>query len=145
MIVRTLGYFVSDADICPFTDVQKSLPGSYVAPSDTNYPDHYVAVCAAQGITQGKTATTFAPFDPITRQQLITMVARAAGLPDPPAGYVPSFSPGQFYPEEHYANARRAAFAGLLAGLQGLGPAYGFMAPASRGECAQLLYNLSQM
>jgi hypothetical protein len=90
----------------------------------------------------GKTATTFAPFESITRQQLITMVARAAGLPAPPPGYNPPFLPGQFYPEEHYQNARKAAHAGLLDGLQGLGATYDFYAPASRGECAQLLFNL---
>ena len=47
MIVRGRGYPVSDADICLFTDVQKSLPESSVDPLDLNYPDHYVAVCAA--------------------------------------------------------------------------------------------------
>ena len=38
MIVRALGYPVSDADICLFTDVQKSLPESSVDPLDLNYP-----------------------------------------------------------------------------------------------------------
>jgi hypothetical protein len=142
MIVLSLGYSASDADICLFTDVPKSLPGSYVEAGDTYYPDHYVAVCADHGITVGKTANTFAPCENMTRQQLISMVARAAGLPDPSADFVPGFSPGRFYPEEHYANARRADDAGLLAGLQGLGPVYDFTAPATRGECAQLLHNL---
>jgi hypothetical protein len=142
IIVLSLGYSASDADICTFSDVQKSLPGSYVDPSDTNYPDHYIAVCALHGITQGKTATIFAPYENITRQQLISMVARAASLPDPPADFVSSFSSGQFYPREHYANARKADYAGLLAGLQGVGPVYDFIAPATRGESAQLLHNL---
>jgi hypothetical protein len=104
-----------------------------------------VAVCAAHGITQGKTATTFAPYDNITRQQLISMVVRAAALPEPPADYAPSFLPGQFYPEDHYLNARKAAYAGLLEGLQGVGPSYDFFAASTRGECAQLLYNLLQI
>ena len=124
-----------------FTDVPKSLPGGYIDPSDPNYPDHYVAVCAVRGITVGKMPTTFAPFDSITRQQLISMVARAATLADPPGEYVPSFSPGQFYPEEHYLNARKAAYAGLLDGLAGLGPDYDFSGPAARGEVCQVLYN----
>jgi hypothetical protein len=142
MMVKSLGYPVSDADVCSFADVLRSLPGSYVDPSDTNYPDHYVAVCATRGITQGKTAALFAPYDNITRQQLITMVTRAAGLADPPLDFVPSFSAAQFYPEQHYLNAREAASAGLLLGLQGVGPAYSFLAPAARGEVCVLLYNL---
>jgi hypothetical protein len=55
---------------------------------------------------------------------------------------IASFSPGQFYPEEHYTNARKAAYAGLLGGLQGVGPSYNFMTNATRGECAQVLHNL---
>ena len=96
----------------------------------------------ANGLTAGKTATTFAPNDHITRQQLVTMVARAAGLSEPPASFTPSFGASQFYPDEHYLNARKLAYARLLDGLAGVGPSYDFFAPASRGECAQLLYNL---
>lgn len=142
MIVHALGYPVSDADICLFTDVQKSLPGSSVDPLDLNYPDHYVAVCASHGITEGKTATTFAPYEYITRQQLITMVVRAANLPDIPPYYVPPFNAGQFYPSEHYLNARRAAWVGLLNKIEGPGPDFDFFSPATRGEVAALLYNL---
>jgi hypothetical protein len=39
---------------------------------------------------------------------------------------------------------RKAAYAGLLDGLQGVGATYNFLAPSTRGECAQLLYNLSK-
>ena len=139
MIVKTQGVTVTGTEICPFTDVVSGID-----PLDPFYPDKYVAVCAAQGITQGKTATTFAPYDNMSRQQLITMIARAANLPEPPVDFDPGFSSGQFYPEEHYLNARKAAYAGLLNGLEGVGPSYDFLAPASRGECAQLLYNLLQ-
>ena len=144
-IVLTIGYPVSSADICPFVDVTKSVPGSYVDPTDPNYPDHYVAVCAARGITQGKTADTFAPYDQITRQQLITMITRAAGLSTPLPGYMPIFSREQFSLEEHYLNACKAHYHGLLNGLPGVGASYNFLASASRGECAQLLYNLAQL
>jgi hypothetical protein len=144
MITRTLELPVSPADLCPFVDVAASEPGAYVDPSDPHYPDHYIAVCAAHGITKGKTSNTYAPYDEITRQQLITMVVRAAHLPAPPAGYDPPFSAGQFYPEEHYLNARTAAHAGLLGMLRGLGPTYDFTAPATRGEVCVLLFNLLQ-
>ena len=142
MIVRALGYPVSDADVCLFTDVQKSLPGSSVDPLDLNYPDHYIAVCANHGITEGKTVTTFAPYADITRQQLITMIVRAAHVPDIPPYYLPAFGSGQFYPSEHYFNARKADWVGLLNKMEALGPDFDFFLPATRGEVAALLYNL---
>lgn len=87
MIVKTLDLPVSEADACPFIDVPTNLPST-----DPLYPDHYVAVCAAYGITVGKTSATFAPWEDISRAQLITMVARAAGLNEPPDSYTPPFS-----------------------------------------------------
>ena len=36
----------------------------------------------------------------------------------------------------------KAAYAGLLNGLVGVGPGYSFSSFATRGECAQVLYNL---
>lgn len=135
-IVKTLGLTVTGTETCPFADVEEQMG------EDLFYPSKYVAVCANEGITRGLTATIFAPYDPISRQQLITMVTRAAKLPDPPADYVPTFTADQFYPEEHYLNARKAAYAGLLEGLVGIAPPYDFLTSSTRGECAQLLYNL---
>ncbi len=126
MVVKTMGYPVSEADVCPFTDVPSNLDVI-----DPLYPDHYVAVCAARGVTVGKTDTTFAPDDSITRAQLITMVARAANLVEPPEGYSPPF--GQF-DNTHFPFARRAAYAGLLDGLLGLGPDYDFLSPGDSGR-----------
>lgn len=137
MIVLALGLTVPTNAACPFADVD-TTPN----PTDPLYPAKYVAVCAARGITTGKNATTFDPAGSITREQLVTMIARAAGLADPPAGYTAPFSSGQFSVENHYLNARKAAKAGLLAGLQGVGPGYDFTRPSDRGECAQLLHNL---
>ena len=134
MIVKTLGLPVSVADTDPFTDVAANLD-----PNDPFYPAKYVAVVWERHITAGKTATTFAPFDHLTRAQLITLVARAANLTDPPATYTPPFP--NFSPD-HYPWARRAAYAGLLDGLQGLGQTFDFSHDASRAECAQLLHNL---
>jgi hypothetical protein len=135
MIVKTVGLAVTGAEQCPFSDV---VAGPH---DDPFYPDKYVAVCAAYGITQGTTATTFDPTGNITRQQLIKMVVSAAGLPDPPSDYTPPFQAGQLLPI-HFPYARKAAYAGLLEGLQGMGASYDFFASSSRGECAQLLYNL---
>ena len=136
MIVKTMGYQVTASEVCPFTDVAAQVG------TDPLYPSKYVAVCADHGITKGKTPTTFAPGDNITREQLITMVVRAAGFPDPPKSYTVEFSASQFSAEEHYLNARTAYYREILSGLEGVGPAYDFRAPASRGECAQMLYQL---
>ena len=136
MIVKTLGLAVTGTEVCPFTDVDPT-PNA----ADPNYPARYVAVCAKQGISTGKTPTTFDPRASITRQQLITMVVRASGLPQPPAGYAPPFSAGQFTLTEHYTNACAAAYSGLLGDL-GVDATYSFSAAATRGDCAQVLHNL---
>jgi len=134
MIVLTLGYDVSALSACGFKDVDDRLD-----PNDPLYPAGYVAACAAAGITVGKTPDTFGPWDNITRAQLITMVARAAQLPDPPAGYVPPF--GEFSPV-HYPWAIKAAAAGVLDGLAGMGPGFDFWVPATRAEVCLLLAGL---
>lgn len=134
IIVKTLSLPVSEADVCPFGDVPKD-----VDPQDPLYPDNYVAVCVAYGITTGKSPGKFAPYDKMTRAQLITMAVRAAHLPEPPADYKPPF--GDFSPD-HYPWARKAAYAGFLTGLEGMGAGYDFWAPASRGEVAQMIYGL---
>jgi uncharacterized protein YkwD len=131
MIVLALGRTPSPISSSAFMDVS-STP----SPNDPLYPAGYVAVCAAQGITVGKTPYTFRPYDSITRAQLITMVARAAGLAAPPAGYQPCF--GNFS-DEHYKWAARAAYAGWLDGFQGMGPSFDFWAPATRGEVCLVL------
>ena len=58
----------------PFTDVKESSP-------------YYQGILWAveKGVTNGKSATTFAPADPCTRAQIITFLWRAAGKPEPKA------------------------------------------------------------
>jgi hypothetical protein len=137
MIVKTMGYNVPPAMVCPFADLDPT-PN----PHDPLYPAKYVAVCASYGVTTGYPDGTFKPSDNITRQQLITMVVRAAALSAPPADYAPAFTPAQFSLNEHYLNAKKAAYAGLLAGLQGVDTTYNFLASSTRGEVAQVLHNL---
>jgi hypothetical protein len=139
MIVKTLALDVTGNENCPFTDVAAQTG------SDPLYPSKYVAVCALNGITMGKTATTFDPSSTITHEQLITMVTRAADPGDPPASYTTLFTADRFSLPDHYANARRAAYAGLLDGLQGIGSGYKFGGPSTRGECAQMLHNLLRL
>ncbi len=134
MIVGAGGYPVSEANVCPFLDVEVSGPTSL-------YPDNFVAVCAANGITLGKTETTFDPTGNITRYQVISMVVRTADnlqpglLAAPPAGF------GAWAGDPtHGANAARAEHNGLLAGLDlaSLSP----LVNMTRGEVAQVLHNL---
>lgn len=134
MIVLSLGCTVSPVSSCSFRDVS-STP----SPSDPLYPAGYIEACVAQGITVGKTPHTFCPYENVTRAQLITMVARAAGLPEPPASYRPAFSN---FSAEHYPWARKAAYAGWLDGFAGMGPSFDFWAPATRGEVCFLLASL---
>ncbi|MBN1628558.1 MAG: S-layer homology domain-containing protein, partial [Thermoleophilia bacterium] len=137
MIVLAGGYPVSEADVCPFLDVSVSGPASL-------YPDNYVAVCAAAGITVGKTATTFDPYSSITRHQVVSMVMRAADdlrpglLPDPPPEW--TGTPDWGLDATHGANAARAEYNGLLTGidLSNVDP----QGSMPRGEVAQILYNL---
>ena len=139
MIVGTMGLTVTEA---AWSDT--SPPFADCGPDDLAdiYPHDFIAVAKTAGLTQGKTPTTFAPNDTITHQQLITMVARAAGLAAPPVGYVAHFTSAQFSTSEHFQNALKAGAAGLLDGLVGVGPTYDFLAGSTRGECAQILYNL---
>ena len=131
MMVIALGYPVSEADTCPFVDVPHTA-GSL-------YPYRYVAVAYRRGVTAGTSADHFSPYRTLTRAQLITMVARAAQLPEPPSGYTPPFPN---FSAVHFPYARRAAYAGLLDGLVGMGSHYDFSAPATRGEVCALLYGL---
>ena len=114
MAVLTGGYPVSEANVCPFVDVPKGGPV-------TLYPDNYIAVCAANGITTGKTPTTFDPTGNITRYQVVSMVVRMADnlqpglLVTPPASYTGTGTWGA--DPTHGANALRAEYNGLLSGL----------------------------
>lgn len=133
MIVLALGLPVSEDDVSPFKDVQVDVLNLY--------PDNFVAVAAKTGLTLGVAPDRFAPWNKITRGQVITMVVRAADLPEPPAGYTPPFAD---FSATHYGNARKAAAAGLLDDIVGMGPAYDFWAPASRGEVCALLEALKE-
>ncbi len=55
MIVLSLGLTVKLTDVCPFADV---VDGGGVDPL---YPAHYVAVCASNKITEGKSPGRFDP------------------------------------------------------------------------------------
>ena len=122
---------MTPADVSPFVDVMK-VAGDL-------YPYHYVAVAWQKGITNGTNSDHFSPYRSLTRAQLITMIVRAAALPEPPVDYV---APFPNFSGVHFPYARRAAYAGLLDDLEGAGPGYDFLAPAGRDEVCALLYRL---
>lgn len=142
MIVGTMGFPCSEADICPFSDVIIGGPS-------TLYPDNYVAVAAAFGITKGTGAGRFGPYLNITRAQVITMVVRAAqqytnGLGAPSTTYYQTGIFAAFNDPTHGTNVQLAEANGLLAGIQGSGdPGVWIWGSATRGEVAQILWNLS--
>ena len=134
MIVISLGYDVPPTTHSSFRDVE-AQPDS----DDPLYPVAYVEACAKAGITVGKTADTFGPWDSITRAQLITMVARAAQLLEAPAGFLPPF---EDFSAQHYPWAVKAYAAGLLDGFVDMGRDFDFWAPATRAEVCLLLAHL---
>jgi S-layer homology domain len=141
MIVNALKLPVSEADMSTFGDVEASPPGDL-------YPDHYIAVAAANGITQGIHPGEFGPYESIKRAQILTMVVRAmrnlhsGTLTEPPAAYTSAF--GDFS-ADHAANLRVAEYNGLTLGIGGYYPGlWDPMAYATRGEVAQILWRLGQ-
>lgn len=135
MIVGTMGFETHEGMSTPFTDLGANPPGDL-------YPHEFVAAAYANGVTTGITATTFGPYLPITRAQVVTMIVRAVGvgtLSAPPSGWEGSIGA---FSQTHAPSMRIAEYNGLLAGLQGFGPGWDPWSTASRGECAQILWNV---
>ena len=136
MVVSTLGWPVSEGDVCPFIDVATSGP-------ETRYPDNFIAVGAARGVILGTSPERFSPFDSLSRAQMVSMIVRAidslaAGpLPEPKNDGTGTW---RDLDSQHGGSALWAEREGLLEGLplRDLDPC-GF---ATRGEVAQVLHNL---
>lgn len=145
MIVGTLGFPCSEANICPFSDVD-------IGGSNTLYPDNYIAVAADWGITNGIGQGQYGPYRNITRAQVITMVVRAAqsytnGLDAPDNAYYSGWGLFRnFTDPTHGYNVQLAEYNGLITGVSGSGDVATWVwQPATRGEVAQILWNLSNM
>jgi Tol biopolymer transport system component len=110
------------------------------------YPYHYVAKAALTGLTVGYPDGSFRPLNRISRQQVITMIVRAGSqvLTPAPSTYQGDLS---YANPEHGQRIRLAEHNGLLNGIVG-NPATGALrgwdttGNATRGEVAQILYNL---
>lgn len=138
IIVGAMGLEVKEEEPYLFADLGADDPNNL-------YPHEFVGVAARYGITTGTGPSQFAPYLDIKRAQLLTMAVRAAqrlrpgALVTPPAGfrsYVGDFDP------THGPALRIAEYNGLLNGIQGYGWHWDPWAKASRGEAAQILWNL---
>jgi hypothetical protein len=136
MIVLGMGYPVTVQDHSTFKDTPPADP------SDPRYPGSYVAVANLNGVIRGYSEdNTFRFYNDVTRQQVITMVVRAAGvnLEEPPSGWTGLLD---YSDPTHGSNLRKAEYNHLLDGLVGLSGSWDPGQDALRGECAQILWNL---
>ncbi len=134
MAVLTAGYPVTTADVCTFKDAPA------IDPANPLYPGSYVAVAAANEIILGYPDNTFGFYDNVTRQQVISVVVRAAGdtLTEAPVGWQGIFD---YSDPAHGQNIKKAEYNGLLAGIQDI---YNWDPglPATRAEASYLLNQL---
>ena len=124
----------------PFTDVERDPFG---------YPWDFVAAAFHGQVTQGRTPTLFAPYMDVLRAQASTLEVRALQqlypwvLQDPPPGYQNAW--GTSFSDIHGPLARIAEYNGLFAGVPlGTTSANPF-GSASRGELAQMMYNMRNL
>lgn len=135
MIVLDMGLAVAATDVSTFADTPAAL--------ETNplYPGSYVAVAAAHDIIKGYPDNTFRFYNNVTRQQVVTMVVRAAGdaLDEVPAEWQAGVL--DYTDPNHGENLKKAEYNGLLAGIANLA-SWDVTKNASRGEAAELLAKL---
>jgi TolB protein len=140
MICETLERRVTESRSYPFTDLGPDNPNNL-------YPHEYVGVAADLGIIRGTGPGQFSPYLNVSRGQAVTMIVRAAmlvpgfHLEEPTPGYAGTLG---IFDDIHGKTMAVAEYNGLLAGLQGFGLGWDPWAPASRGETAQLLWNLME-
>ncbi len=104
-----------------------------VSPSDWFAP--YVAAAVQSGMVQGTTATTFSPGQPLTREEMATLLARALNLAPSTSG--PSFSDRGSIAGWAAASVPAVAQAGYMQGF----PDGGFhpLAPTTRAKAAKVI------
>lgn len=141
MIVGTLGIAPSASTATRFTDLG--------TPDTKGYPHIFVQAAYENGVTKGTDTaqTLFGPWDPIRRDQAVSMIVRGVERLTPGTLAAPSAGTASHFagvPEPHGANLRTAEYNGLLDGLLGTGPSWQNY-NATRGEVAHMLSNLLTM
>jgi Tol biopolymer transport system component len=125
-----------------FTDAPAMISQT---PTGELYPYHYVSKAALTGLTVGYPDGSFRPTNKITRAQVITMIVRAGSrvLQSPRSTWRGVLD---YTDPNHGQNIRIAEYNGLLAGIVGnsSGTLSGWdtTGNATRGEVAQMLWNL---
>ena len=136
MVAAALGLADEDVVSTPFTDLG--------TPDQNLYPQKYVAALRSVDAIGGVTSTRFAPWDTVSRAQMVTIVVRAVQRLDPAVLVSMPLSLsilGDF--DEHHTQTMALAEAnGLLVGIAGYGATWNPWAPITRGEVAQVLQNL---
>ena len=99
LLALTFALAASEADLCPFVDVEVSGP-------DSLYPDNFIAAAFRAGLVMGLPGEPprFAPYLAVTRRQAVAMVWRTA----PQGGWI--------IPGDEWAPATRGEAVILLAG-----------------------------
>ncbi|MCL5736814.1 MAG: S-layer homology domain-containing protein [Actinobacteria bacterium] len=138
VMVEALGLPVDESLEAPFWDLGPDDP-------DSLYPHDYIAAAVKAGLIKGYPGGAFRPWAAISRAQLATLVVRAgfslrpAMMLSAPDSY---WSLLGAFDRTHGRNLALAQYNGLVDGLLGYGRYWDAWASASRGEGAQVLWNL---
>lgn len=144
MMVGALGLGASEAMAPPvdFPDLGRDVTTNL-------YPHEYVWTAYGNNIIKGYSDGTFRPYVAISRGHAVTMTVRALQKLHPsvlqtvPSAFVQTW--GKDLLPEHSANARIAEYNRLLDGLPLTTTSANANASMSRGEVAQLLWNMMRL
>jgi hypothetical protein len=136
MVASALGLADEDVSTTPFSDLG--------APDGDLYPQKFVAALRSVGAISGLAPGRFAPWDSVSRAQMVTILVRSiqtldartlsvTGNAQPVVGNIGI---------QHTHSMAIAEANGLLAGVPGYGPGWNPWLPATRGEVARVLSNL---
>ena len=107
----------------------------------------YVSTLAKLGILQGTARGGLLPYATLTRAQMVSLVVRAADKLRP--GMLPQSDVNDYpgvigtFDSAHAGDVARAQWGGLLVGLVGYAKGWDPWHTATRGEAAQVLWNLA--
>lgn len=143
VLYRMAGEPSVDGKTCDFTDLKQDW-----------YKDA-VIWAASEGITNGKTATTFCPEDPVTREQMATFISRylfvegEEDMTDELRSYLATLYNDAAAISNYAVNAVcNCTVNEIMRGdkaAEGMLPAFRPKDTMTRAECAQVLYNIFQV
>ena len=116
-------------------------------PDSRGYPHVFVTAAYASGVVQGRDPDqrVFAAWEPLPRDEAVTMAVRAVLHALPSLLVTPPKEAFSFFSsvgEPHGSYLRLAEYNGILCCLPGVCPRWNLSSPLTRGEAAQVLYNL---